>query len=50
MLMLAGTALVGWILLEIALIRTFAWLQPVCGGYGLLVAALGWRARRTPAR
>lgn len=50
LLMLAGAALVGWILVEIAFIRTFAWLQPVCGGYGLLVAALGWHARRTAAR
>jgi hypothetical protein len=47
LLLLAGTALVSWILVEIAFIRTFAWLQPVCGSYGLLVAALGWHAGRT---
>lgn len=39
---LAGLALIGWIVAEIAFIRTFAWLQPVCAAYGLLMVAMGW--------
>jgi hypothetical protein len=41
----AGAALLAWIAIEIALIRTYSWMQPVCAGYGVLIAALGWRAR-----
>lgn len=40
----AGAALVGWIVVEVAVIRTYSWMQPFCAGYGLLVAALGGRA------
>jgi hypothetical protein len=45
----AGLALLGWIVVEIAFIRTFAWLQPVCAAYGALMVALGWRLARTRA-
>lgn len=37
---LAGTALIGWIAVEIAVIRTFSWLQPICASYGALVLGL----------
>ncbi len=39
---LAGLALIGWIVVEIGFIRTFAWLQPVCAAYGVLLVMLGW--------
>ena len=38
---LAGTALAGWIVGQVAIIRTYFWLQPVCFGYGLAVAGAG---------
>ena len=47
---LAGLALIGWIALEIAIIRTFSWLQPVCAAYGALMVALGWWLAQAQAR
>ena len=44
---LAGLALDGWIVVEVAVIRTFSWMQPVCAGYGALLAVLGWRSARS---
>jgi hypothetical protein len=44
---LAGLALVGWIVVEVAFIRTFSWMQPVCAVYGALLAGLGWRSARS---
>jgi hypothetical protein len=44
---IAGLALIGWIVVEIAVIRTFSWLQPVCLGYGAGVLALGLLVRRS---
>lgn len=41
----AGLALAGWIVVELLVIRTFSWLQPACFGYGLLLAWLGLRDR-----
>ena len=52
---LAGTALASWIVGQVAIIRTFSWMQPVCFGYGLAVASAGralegrttaWKAAR----
>jgi hypothetical protein len=43
----AGTALIGWIAVEIAFIRTFSWLQPVCAVYGGGVLALAVLLRRS---
>lgn len=40
---LAGAMLVGWIILEIVIIREFSWLQPVFAAIGLLVVVLGRR-------
>lgn len=37
----AGVALVGWIALEIAVIRTFSPMQPACVGWALLTIASG---------
>ncbi len=37
---LAGSALIGWIAVEITVIRTFSWLQPICASYGALVLGL----------
>ena len=38
----AGTLLFGWIVVQLALIQTFSWLQPIMGSAGLavLIAAL----------
>lgn len=43
----AGTALIGWIAIEIAIIRTFSWLQPACALYGAGVLALAVLLRRS---
>jgi hypothetical protein len=43
----AGTALIGWIAVEITLIRTFSWLQPACAVYGAVVLALAELLRRS---
>ena len=47
---LAGTALAGWIVGQVAIIRTYFWLQPVCLGYGVAVAGAGLALRREAAR
>jgi hypothetical protein len=44
---IAGLALIGWIVVEVAVIRTFSWLQPVCFLYEAGVLALGVLLRRT---
>ena len=44
---LAGTALIGWIVVEIAFIQAFSWLQPLCAAYGVMVVVLGLRLRLT---
>jgi hypothetical protein len=44
---LAGLALIVWIVVEIAVIRAFSWLQPACLAYGALVLTLGLRLRRS---
>lgn len=36
----AGAVLVGWIIVQLALIGTFFWLQPVCLAWGLAVTVL----------
>lgn len=46
---LAGLALIGWIVVEVAFIRTFSWMQPVCAAYGALLAGLGWWSARSAA-
>lgn len=43
---LAGLALIGWIVVETVVIRTVSWLQPACLAYGGLVLALGFLLRR----
>lgn len=45
---LAGSALAGWIVGQVAIIRTYFWLQPVCFGYGVAVAGAGLALRRRP--
>lgn len=44
---LAGTALIGWIAVEIVVIRSFSWLQPACAVYGVVVLVLGLLLRRS---
>ncbi|APE34874.1 hypothetical protein BOX37_13985 [Nocardia mangyaensis] len=39
--MIAACALVGWILLQLVLLRELSWLQPVCVVFAVAVAALG---------
>ena len=43
---LAGTALAGWIVGQVAIIRSYFWLQPVCFAYGVGVAGAGLALRR----
>jgi hypothetical protein len=45
---LAGMALGGWIVGQVAIIRTFSWMQPVCFAYGAAVAGAGQALRRRP--
>jgi len=40
---LAGALLLAWILVELAFIREFSFLQPVYGGVGLAFVAIGRR-------
>jgi len=46
----AGIALAGWIGVEVLVIRTFSWLQPVFALAGVAVAVAGLRRRRVPSR
>jgi hypothetical protein len=39
--MAAGLLLVGWIAVQLPVIRTFSWLQPICALLGLAVLVLG---------
>ncbi len=41
--LVAGALLVGWIVVEVTVIRTFSWLQPTLLAAGLGVAAVGYR-------
>lgn len=41
----AGLLLMGWILVELAVIHSFSWLQPVCFAAGAAIAAAGHRGR-----
>lgn len=42
-LVLTGAVQIGWVAVQLAVIRSFSWLQPVCAGLGLLIAVIGWR-------
>lgn len=37
----AGTILVGWIVVEMLIIRTYSPLQPICGAFGAALVLLG---------
>ncbi|WP_433754572.1 hypothetical protein [Nocardia sp. CA-135398] len=39
--MISGLGLVGWILVQLVVIREFSWLQPIWVGFGLAVLLLG---------
>jgi hypothetical protein len=41
--MIAGSLLVGWIVVQLAVIRTFSWLQPVMAAAGVVVLLSGLR-------
>jgi hypothetical protein len=43
----AGVCLIGWILVELVLVRTYFWLQPACLAYGLVLVALGIHLHRS---
>ena len=43
----AGVRLRGWIVVEVAVIRSVSWLQPACFATGAAIAATGWRGRRS---
>ena len=42
----AGTLLTGWIVVEVAVIRSFSWLQPAFFAAGVAIAAGGYRGHR----
>lgn len=44
---LAGGALIGWIVVQVAVVRGFSWLQPACAVYGVVVLVLGLLLRRS---
>ncbi|MFD8496056.1 hypothetical protein [Amycolatopsis sp. NPDC059657] len=44
---IAGVMLIGWIVVELAFVRTFSWLQPVCVLAGFALVLAGKPARRT---
>jgi hypothetical protein len=46
----SGWLLVGWILVEVAVVRTFSPLQPICAGLGALLVTLGRRLQRSRSR
>ena len=48
MTLVSGLLLVGWIVVELSVIRTVSWLQPICAVYGGLLVVLGLAA--TPER
>ncbi|MEV6220443.1 hypothetical protein AB0M13_02220 [Nocardia fluminea] len=50
--MVAACALIGWILLQLLVLREFSWLQPVCVILAVAVAGLGAPplTDRTPLR
>ncbi len=41
----SGLLLMGWILVELAVIRSFPWLQPACFAGGAATAVAGYRGR-----
>jgi hypothetical protein len=41
----AGTLLMGWIVVEVGVIRTVSWLQPLCFAAGACIAVAGWNGR-----
>jgi hypothetical protein len=49
---LAGLVLIGWIVVQVLVLRRYFFLQPVLGVAGVLVAGLAWWAhrRRNPAK
>jgi hypothetical protein len=49
LLVVAGLLLFGWIVVELAFIRSVSWLHPLCALWGVVVALLGWRVRRDGA-
>jgi Ca2+/Na+ antiporter len=46
---LAGSMLIVWIAVEVAFIRSFSPLQPICAGIGVLIVVLGKRVGRPPS-
>ena len=44
MTLVSGLLLVGWVVVELAVIRTVSWLQPACAVYGGLLVVLGLAA------
>lgn len=48
--LVAGAALITWIVLEAVVVRMYSWMQPTCLVWGLVVAAVGWRILRRGTR
>jgi hypothetical protein len=43
---LAGAAMVGWIIAQLLIIQRYFFLQPVMVGFGVLIIALAWTVHR----
>jgi hypothetical protein len=43
---LAGLVLIGWIVVQVVVLRRYFFLQPVLGAAGVLVVGLAWSAHR----
>ena len=42
----AGALLVGWIVIQLVVLRSFSWLQPICAALGATVLLLGLVERK----
>ena len=42
----AGALLVGWIVIQLFILRSFSWLQPICAALGATVLMLGIAERK----
>jgi hypothetical protein len=48
--LLVGVALMGWIVVQVALIGLISWMQPFCFVWGAAILVLGLAARRGSGR
>jgi hypothetical protein len=41
----AGALLLGWIVIQLVVLQSFSWLQPICAALGVTVLMLGFAER-----